>query len=262
MEFAVANAIQTNNLSFSIGNKQILRNAVLNVEKHRFVGLIGPNGSGKTTLLKHLYRALPSERKVVFINGKDIWDYSYRESAREVTVMKQENSTEFEYKNIEMVLLGRAPYRSNFEAFTAMDRQIAMKSLECVGMSEYADRSYSTLSGGEKQRILIARSLTQEADILVLDEPTNHLDIHYQWAIVEIINGLNKTVLAVFHELNLACAYCDYIYVLKDGGIAAEGKPREIITRELLAAVFRIDAQITTNAKGKMCIIYNSALTP
>lgn len=100
-----------------------------------------------------------------------------------------------------------------------------MQALSYVGMEDLASRSFSTLSGGEKQRVLIARSLAQEADILLLDEPTNHLDVHYQWLLMDIISGLNKTVLSVFHELNLACRYCDYLYVLKDGRIAACGPP-------------------------------------
>ena len=124
-----------------------------------------------------------------------------------------------------------------------------------------AERSFSTLSGGEKQRVLIARSLAQEADILLLDEPTNHLDVHYQWLLMEIISGLGKTVLSVFHELNLACRFCDYLYILKEGQILTHGRPEAIVTPELLSEVFGVRAEIITTNKVRPYIIYQSSVS-
>ena len=252
--------IEIRKLSYSVHDLAILRDISLAVEKNRFVGLIGPNGSGKTTLLKHIYRALSPRKNVVFINGKDIDACSYRESAQQVTVMRQENGSDFDYTILEMVLMGRAPYRKYYERDTEEDRAIAYKSLRSMGMEALANRSFSTLSGGEKQRVLIARSLAQEADILVLDEPTNHLDVHYQWLLMEVISKLGKTVLSVFHELNLACRFCDYLYVLNDGAIAAHGKPEEIVTPELLAGVFGVEAEILTAGNGKPYIVYHRSV--
>jgi iron complex transport system ATP-binding protein len=124
-----------------------------------------------------------------------------------------------------------------------------------------AEQPFSTLSGGEKQRVLIARSLTQEADIMVLDEPTNHLDVHYQWLLMEVIAGLKKTVLSVFHELNLACAFCDYLFVLNDGRVAAQGTPKEICTPALLADVFRVKAEVLSLENARPYIVYQGSLS-
>lgn len=247
-------------LHCTIAQRRILQNISLHVAEKEIVGLIGPNGSGKTTLLKHIYRVLPSEKQTVFIEGRALEDYNYRESAQRITVMRQENTSDFDYSIMEMVLMGRAPHRKFYERDTAEDRRIAQSALDYVGMKQYADRSFSTLSGGEKQRVLIARSLAQEADILVLDEPTNHLDVHYQWLLMEVISRLNKTVFSVFHELNLACHFCHRLYVLQNGAVVAHGRPAEIITEKLLAEVFRIHAQVLSLEDGTPYIIYRNSL--
>lgn len=254
------NTVEVRGLRYGVPSLEILRDISLQVEKGKFVGLIGPNGSGKTTLLKHIYRALPPEKRCVFINGREIESFSYREAAQQVTVMRQENSSDFDYTILEMVLMGRAPYRKFYERDTQDDRRIAYSALRFMGMEALASRSFSTLSGGEKQRVLIARSLAQEADILVLDEPTNHLDVHYQWLLMEIIAGLEKTVLAVFHELNLASTFCDCLYVLKEGQIVAQGAPQDICTPALLEDVFRVQAEVITLENGRPYMVYRRSI--
>lgn len=254
------NKITIQKMSYSVGDYSILHDICLSVEQNQFVGLIGPNGSGKTTLLKHIYRALPPEKSTVFINRREIESFSYRETAKQITVMRQENGSDFDYTILEMVLMGRAPYRKYYEKDSAEDKQIAINALKYVGMEHLINRSFSTLSGGEKQRVLIARSLTQEADILVLDEPTNHLDVHYQWLLMEVIAGLGKTVLSVFHELNLACAFCDELYVLKDGLITCHGSPAEVCTPELLAGIFGVKADVIQLDSGRPYIVYRHSI--
>ena len=252
--------IEIRDLSYSVPAQQILKNISLHVDRGQFVGLIGPNGSGKTTLLKHIYRAIPPRLNCVYINGSAVESYSYRQSARQVTVMKQENSSDFDYTILEMVLMGRTPYRRYYERDTEEDKRIAREALRRVGMEALAHRAFSTLSGGEKQRVLIARSLAQEADILVLDEPTNHLDVHYQWSLIETVAGLGKTILAVFHELNLACRFCDYLYVLQRGCVVLEGTPNEVVTRDMLAGVFGVNADIIDPGTGKPYVIIRESL--
>jgi len=257
-----ANAkIEIRNLDFKIIEKKLLDSVSLAVYEGQTVGIIGPNGSGKTTLLKHIYRALLPEKNTVFINGDAIEHFSYKESARAITVMKQESVSDFEYKVMEMVLMGRTPYRKFFENNTNEDKQIAYNALTFVGMEKDAERNFSTLSGGEKQRVLIARALAQEAEILILDEPTNHLDVHYQWALMDIIKNINKTVLAVFHELNLAAHFCDYLFVIDKGKIVADGTPQQLYTPELFADIFRIEADITIAEDGKPYVRYKRAIT-
>ena len=255
------NKVEIRDLSYRVLDTQILQDISLRVGKNQFIGLIGPNGSGKTSLLKHIYRALPPQKRAVFLNGREIESYSYREAAQQITVMRQENASDFDYTILEMVLMGRSPYRKYYERDTEEDKEIAQNALRFVGMEVMAERSFSTLSGGEKQRVLIARSLAQEADILLLDEPTNHLDVHYQWLLMEIISGLGKTVLSVFHELNLACRFCDYLYILKEGRILTHGRPEAIVTPELLSEVFGVRTEIITTSKGRPYIIYQSSST-
>ena len=221
--------IEARRLSYSIEQTQILKDVSIAVRDKKMVGIIGPNGSGKTTLLKHIYRALPVDKKTVYINSREIEKYSYSESAKVVTVVKQENTSDFDFTVEGMVLLGRSPYHKSFESFTAEDYEIAHAALESIGMSGYMNRSFNALSGGEKQRVLIARSLAQQADIYVLDEPTNHLDVHYQWNLMALIKNLNATVLGVFHEMNLAAHYCDELYVLAGGKVVAHGSPSQIL---------------------------------
>jgi len=255
------NKVEIRDLSYRVLDTQILQNISLRVEKNQFIGLIGPNGSGKTSLLKHIYRALPPKKQAVFLNGRELESYSYREAAQQVTVMRQENASDFDYTILEMVLMGRSPYRKYYEKDTEEDKEIAQNALRFVGMEAMAERSFSTLSGGEKQRVLIARSLAQEADILLLDEPTNHLDVHYQWLLMEIISGLGKTVLSVFHELNLACRFCDYLYVLQEGRILTHGRPAAIVTPEMLSEVFGVRAEVITTSNGRPYIIYQSSVS-
>ena len=173
--------------------------------------------------------------------------------------MRQENASVFDYTNLEMVLMGRSPHKKIYESSDCKDLDIAFNSLKYVGMSDYKDRFFNTLSGGEKQRVLMARSLAQETDIFILDEPTNHLDVYYQWNLIKLIKKINKTVLAVFHDLSIALEYCDYIYVLDEGKNVVEGKPSRVLSKEILRDVFRVDCDIITTANGsKRVVVYNS----
>lgn len=253
-------SISVNKISFSIGEKKILDDVCAKVNSKQWVGVVGPNGSGKTTLLKHIYRALPTNRESVFIYEKPLESYSYKESAQLVTVVKQENSSDFNFTVEDIVLLGRSPYLNYFESYRKEDREIAQNSLDAIGMTSYSKREFNSLSGGEKQRVLIARSLAQKADIFILDEPTNHLDVHYQWSLMECIHKLDSTVLGVFHELGLAANFCDYIYVLNHGKVVKEGTPTEVFTKELMADIFRVNADIYVKENGKPQVIINGSI--
>jgi hypothetical protein len=255
----MSDKIVVNNLNYRVNDKNILQSVSIKVKDGQFVGILGPNGSGKTTLLKHIYRVLPVNSNVIFVNGIDITEISIRQSSKFMTVMRQENTSVFDYTNLEMVLMGRSPHKKIYETANCKDLDIALSSLKYVGMFDYKDRLFNTLSGGEKQRVLMARSLAQETDIFILDEPTNHLDVYYQWNLMKLIKRLNKTVLAVFHDLSIALEYCDYIYVLNDGKNIIEGEAVEVLTKEILRDVFRVDGEIiTTSNSNKRVVIYSS----
>lgn len=253
------NNIEVKNLNYRINNKQILEDISLRIAAKQFIGILGPNGSGKTSLLKHIYRTLPVEKGKVFINGADINDLTSKDSSKLVTVMKQENSIDFDYSILEMVLMGRSPHRKFYEKVNSTDYSIAKKALKYVGLDDRLNQSFRHLSGGEKQRVFLARSIAQDVEIFLLDEPTNNLDIYYQWNLINLIKNLNKTIVAILHEINLAFRFCDYVYIINNGKIHSHGKPEEVITETMLRDVMKIDAKLI-EANGIKSIIIKNAI--
>lgn len=236
----------------SIAGKQIVKDVSVQVKKGQVVGLFGPNGSGKSTLLKGIYRTLKLESGAVFLDGRDIRELKGREAAKMLGVVTQFTTLNFDFSVEEMVLMGRSPHKKAFDRDDEEDYRIVREALRKVDMEDFADRKFLTLSGGEKQRILLARALAQGTNLLVLDEPTNHLDVKYQLQTMDIIRSLNKGVLLALHDLNMAFAYCDYIYVLKDGTVAAQGVPAEVITESLIREVYEVESRIYENPVTKL----------
>lgn len=242
--------LEGKNINIDLNNKAIVKDATIALEKGKFVGLIGPNGSGKSTLLKGMYGLNKIKSGQVLINNRLKEKLSIKEFAKEVGVLGQFNNIVFDIKVIDMVLMGRNPHKGLLESDTKKDLEIALNSLEKVGMLEAKDRSFSSLSGGEKQRVLLARVLAQKVDILILDEPTNHLDIQYQIQILDIVKSLNISVIVALHDLNLAAMYCDYIYVMKEGNIVKEGIPEKVLTREFIKEIYNVNARIYSDEDG------------
>jgi iron complex transport system ATP-binding protein len=180
----------------------------------------------------------------VRLGGDDVWQLSPRESARRTGVVVQETPNEFDFSVREVVQMGRTPHKGLLSADTYADAMIVRDALQHVAMLPFADRLYSTLSGGEKQRVVIARALAQQPTFLVLDEPTNHLDIRYQFDILEIVRSLGVTTLVTLHDLNLAAAYCQRLYLLAHGRIVASGTPEDVLTPSVIRSVFAIDAVV------------------
>ena len=167
--------IQVKNLRFSIDNKEILKDISFDIPKGSFVGIIGPNGSGKSTLLKNIYRLYkPSSGKII-LDNKDLSKMKDKECAKEIAVLAQESNSQFDFTVEQIVKMGRYPYKSVIEDYSKDDLKLVLEMLKKVGFDDYSYRSFSNLSGGEKQRALIARALVQNTDFLILDEPTNHL---------------------------------------------------------------------------------------
>ena len=233
-------SLQVKNLDYQIDGKSILEQICLEVQDGEFVGLVGPNGCGKSTLLKNIYRTYKPGRGTVFLNEKDVLDFSFKKMAGEMAVMAQENHVEFDFEVRDMVMFGRYAKKKFLQGDSAED-----------------NRSYLSLSGGEKQRVLLARVLMQESAFIVLDEPTNHLDVSYQYQIMDILKGQDVTVFSSIHDLNLAALYCDRIIFMYQGKIVDYGTPEEVLTKENIREYFGIEAQITTNtATGKRQIYY------
>ena len=236
--------LEIKDLSVDISNKQILENVSLVVDKYPFVVLLGPNGSGKSTLLKSIYRVLKPTHGNIFFNGIASNDISNKELFKKTAVVGQFNTVNFDFSVMEMVLMGRTPHLKMLQSEGKHDLEIAEEALEKVGMKDYRHRKYASLSGGEKQRIVLARAIAQEPELLILDEPTNHLDIHYQLQLLEIIKELNIHTIAALHDLALASQFCDYFYILKKGNICYQGRPEDVLTKEMVKEVYGLDCQI------------------
>ncbi len=242
------NAIHIDDVTVSHGRKALIRNVSLLVGRGEMVGVIGPNGAGKTTLLRTLYRAQKPSSGRVPVDGQDIWQISAKRAARRVAAVLQDTAADFALTVDDVVAMGRTPYKRAFDGDNADDRRIVAEALEAVDVSDLACESLDRLSGGQKQRVMIARALAQRTETIVLDEPTNHLDLRHQHDALHLLRATGATVVAALHDLNLAAAYCDRICVLDSGSVVATGTPVEVLTTDLLAAVYGVDARVDLDA--------------
>ena len=219
--------LEAENIAVSIAGKSIVKNVTLDVPEHKFSALLGANGSGKTTLLRAIYKTQKTDSGTVRLDGEDIARFSGKKIARRMAVMGQFNQINFDYTVMDIALMGRYPFHTLLEREKDRDYEAALEALSKVGMKDYRDRNFQSLSGGEKQRVVLARALTQNPKVLILDEPTNHLDIRYRLEILSIIKDLGITVLAALHDLGLAAQYCDYLYLMRQGEIVESGVPED-----------------------------------
>ena len=249
--------IKTDNIQVSFGSKPILHDISLAIHDKEFVGIIGPNGSGKSTFLKCLYRVLQPSGGKIFFDGSELNLLSHRDTALKMAVVAQHSTVNFDFSVLEMVLMGRSPYKGLLDRDQLDDYEIARHALAEVGLSDFESRNFNTLSGGEQQRVILARALAQRTECLVLDEPTNHIDIKYQLELMTIVKRLDATVVSAIHDLNLAAIYCDRIIALKDGHIVCSGTPQEVLTEETIRHIYGVSATVQTLPDGRLNIIYN-----
>jgi iron complex transport system ATP-binding protein len=226
----------------------VLRNVSLEVERGTIVGLLGPNGSGKTTLLRIVAGILPPLTGRVLINGHPIEQLTRRELARRIAVVPQETHSTFDFSVMDMVLMGRYPHLGPFELEGAADQDIAREALRATGTAALETREFARLSGGEKQRVIIASALAQGSEMLLLDEPTTALDLGYQFEIAALLRRLNAerrtTMLVSTHDLNLAAALCEQIVLLKDGRVLAHGATKDTLTADNIRRLYDVDADV------------------
>lgn len=239
--------LQVKNLEFSIDKKEILKDISFEIPKGSFVGIIGPNGSGKSTILKNIYRLYKPDSGQILLDNKNLLNMKDKDCAKEIAVLAQESNSQFDFTVEQIVKMGRYPYKSVFEDYSKKDLDMVTDMLKRVGLEDYVGRSFSKLSGGEKQRTLIARALVQDTEFLILDEPTNHLDIGYQIQLMDLVKSLNITTLSAIHDMNMASMYCDYLIVMKDGKIKNCGSVKEVITEEMLKEIFGVNAYVGVN---------------
>lgn len=240
--------LEITDLNYHYNQNKGINDLELLLKPGQFVGIIGPNGSGKSTLLKQIYRSLVPDRGTIWLDELELEKMSYRQSAQLMGVVPQESEVPFDFTVKEILLMGRGPHKKLFAKDNQQDYDLVFEALAKVGLESHSQAIYNNLSGGEKQRVLLARALVQQARLLVLDEPTNHLDIYYQLTLLKLVKDLKISVLAAIHDLNLATLYCDYIYVMDQGGIVAKGAPDQVITPELIKEVFRVEVEIMTDS--------------
>lgn len=232
-------------LNWQIDNKHILRDISFSVNAGEVIGIIGPNGAGKTSLLHCLTRKITSFSGTVTVNNNNITALSIKSIAQQFAVVAQHHSALFDLTVFDVVHMGLTPHKSIFDRDTSQDLQAIEKALSKVGLSHLQMQPFNTLSGGEQQRVLIARALVQKADILILDEPTNHLDVYYQHQILSLISQLNLTVIMTVHDLNLAAQYCQRLLLLHHGSIKADGTINEVFNEKLLSQVFNLACKVS-----------------
>jgi len=233
------------------GDTEILRRFNAAICQGEFVGLIGPNGTGKSTLLKCLSGLLSVKSGEIILQGKDNITYSQRERAQMVAVVPQSFDIDYDFTVEDIVLMGRNPYLSYKIKESHRDYEIVTEAMRATKTLLFKKLLYNTLSGGEKQRVIIARAIAQEPDIILLDEPTSALDIHHQIKIMELIRNLNlkksMTVVAVLHDINLASRYCGRLILMKNGQVVVDGTPKQVITEENLKKVYEMKMFIQEN---------------
>ncbi len=229
----------------SYGSVDVLKDVGFAVESGQFLGILGPNGSGKTTLLKSISRVLKPQKGTILIGDENVYKMKTVDVAKQMAVVPQSTPVSFDFTALEVVLMGRNPHMARFKMEGKKDLDRAKNSMQLTRTGEFADRPVNELSGGESQRVIIARALAQEPQILLLDEPTTHLDISNQLEIMDLIKHLCETkkllIVAVFHDFNLAARYCDSIILLNNGKIVAAGKLNETLTSENVKKVFNVD---------------------
>jgi iron complex transport system ATP-binding protein len=254
--------LEIRNLSVRLGGTEILSGVDLTATMGRVTGLIGPNGAGKSTLMRATLGLVQLSTGTVKFNQRDLLAMSRRDRARIAAFVEQTGGTEARLSAREAVMLGRIPFQTVWQsAPSAVDRAAVADALHAVGMHDLADRLYHTLSGGEQQRVQVARALAQQPELLILDEPTNHLDIQAQLLTLDLLRqraAAGSTILLALHDLNLAAAFCDTLVVVNGGKVVASGTPDQVLTPSLLHAVYGVTASILRHpATSRPLITYD-----
>lgn len=224
---------------------EILKSINIDIEKKDFSGIIGPNGSGKSTLLKNISKILQPESGVIYYDRKLLNEYNAKELAKSMAVVPQETHINFDFSIYDLIMMGRNPYQDRWGRIKQEDKNIVERSMELTDTIKFRNKNINELSGGEQQRVIIARAIAQQPEVLLLDEPTASLDINYQREIYSLLSYLNNkldiTIIAVSHDLNLTGQYCDDIILLNNGNIFATGTPEEVLTAENISEVYNTE---------------------
>ncbi|MPW26933.1 ATP-binding cassette domain-containing protein [Alkalibaculum sp. M08DMB] len=243
--------LKTENLVVSYGDKRVLDCLNISIYKGEFVGIIGPNGTGKSTLVKAITNIIDSHSGDIFIEGRENRNISKKERAKLVAVVPQEFSIDYEFTNLDIVMMGRNPHIDKKNKIGQKDFDIVKEAMTLTNTWDFKDRFFNELSGGERQRVIVARAIAQQTHIILLDEPTSHLDIHHQLEVMELIHLLKKkrniTVVAVLHDINMAARFSDRLILINHGKVVADGTPEEVIKEEHLSKLYSMEMIVREN---------------
>lgn len=244
-------ALQVENLQFGYRKDLVLKEISFNIEKGKFVSIIGPNGSGKSTLLKTINQLYSPSQGNILIDGNNINRLKKKELARKIALVPQDTLIDYEFTVEDIVLMGRHPYKGRFQNENENDYKIVNEALKMTNTLHLKDRVITEISGGERQRVIIAKALAQKPSIILLDEPTSHLDINHQIEILNLLKRLNKetgtTIVIVIHDINLASRYSDEIIMLNEGEILGMGSPEKVITKNNIEFAYELKVEIEKN---------------
>lgn len=260
-------AIDVKNLSFSYGARSVLSDMSFGIRRGEFVSLLGPNGSGKSTLFNILSGILQSKEGSVSIFGKDLKKYTTRERASFIGIVPQETVSNFNFSNMEVVLMGRHSRSRHLVNETEEDYDKAREAMRLTHTEHLAERGFLEISGGERQRVVIAQVLCQETEILLLDEPTSNLDINFQLDIMQLVSRLRAerqlTVFGIFHDINLALQFTHRIMLLKDGELVKDDVPEAVVDSETIQEVFHAHVAVEKNPfTNKLFVVPQSPANP
>lgn len=246
-------ALEVLDLTCGYNTKIVLKKISFSVKLGEFVGIVGPNGSGKTTLLRALSGLMTLLTGDIKISGVDIKAFSRNELAKHIAFVPQLMEPIEGFSVLDMVLLGRTPHLPRFKFESEEDYQVAKWAIEELQVEEFTNKEVTHLSGGEFQRVVIARALAQEPKIMMLDEPISHLDLRYQIKILKLLKKIKqqRTIIATFHDLNMASRFCQRLILVKNGEILADGMPDEVVTAENIWKAYKVRAQVKKNLRTK-----------